>query len=329
MKSGPLKMMLFLWIGQLFVLNSCLGSPPEADDVPVFYCQLEFPQGVITNPNTVIIPFQYVGRLLAVEATIDTISGTFLFDTGAERLLLNQDYFEGDYKDKGYMNYGSTGKQGAVWRKEVDTLSWDNLFFPNVLANVMDLSHLEEKRKIKVIGIIGYDVFKDFEILLDYPNRLIILSRTDNKGNRFDIDAFNQEIPFDSLEIEIQNHGIFVEAQVNDVKLSLNLDTGAEINLLDRRVYRKVFDNFEIKKRIMLMGAGRKKVEAIAGVLKDVKCGLQPNRSMRTLVTNLEDLRRIFAAKVDGVLGFEFLRPRRTIINYKRKKIYFLKLVTP
>lgn len=305
-------------------------EPNSAPPAPMmFYCQLDFVQSVRVNPNTMVIPFKYAGRLVTVEASIDTISGIFILDTGAERLLLNQDYFEGDYQDRDYVNYGSTGRDKTVWRKGVDTLNWDNIFFPNVLANILDLSHIEAKRKLDVIGIIGYEVFKEYELLLDYPNRLIILTRLDHKGHRIDKDVFEKEVTFDSLDFELENHGIFLNATVNGVSLKLNLDSGAEINLLDRRVNKKVMKNFEIAKRVRLMGTGKNEVEAIAGVLKNVELGVQPNRSMRTLITNLEDLRRIYQTKVDGVLGFEFLRPRRTVINYKRKKVFFLNLIKP
>ena len=38
----------------------------------------------------------------------------------------------------------------------------------------------------------------------------------------------------------------------------------------------------------------------------------------------MENLNRILQARLDGVLGVEFLSGRRTIINYKKKKLYFL-----
>jgi len=53
----------------LFLLGNtaCLardGAGPGED--VLFYCDLEFTASVQTNPNTIVIPFNFIGRLIAV-----------------------------------------------------------------------------------------------------------------------------------------------------------------------------------------------------------------------------------------------------------------------
>ncbi|MEL7123088.1 MAG: hypothetical protein AAFO07_26800, partial [Bacteroidota bacterium] len=194
--------------------------------------------------------------------------------------------------------------------------------------SILNLSHLESKRNTRVVGILGYDVFKDYEIFLDYPFRQLVLSKLDRKGERLDADAYG-EIPIDSIDFKMARHGILIEAQVQGIPMRFNLDSGAELNLLDRKVNRKVLDNFKILKRVVLMGAGNREIETLAGILSGVKCGKQPAGSMRTLLASMDDLNRTFGTRLDGVMGFEFLRPRRTLINYKKKKLYFFDMVKP
>ena len=82
----------------LFRANAMIASPfTNVPGSPLLFAGgLSFPQAVQISPNTIRIPFTWVGRLPAVTARIDTTEGIFFFDTGAERLLLNERYFTGD-----------------------------------------------------------------------------------------------------------------------------------------------------------------------------------------------------------------------------------------
>ena len=303
-------------------------TEPTPSKILASNCSLAFPEAVQINSYTIRIPFRWLGRLPVVQAGVDTVYGNFVFDTGAERLLLNQQYYSGGKKIYDKDQYGVTGKKQEVRSRKVDSLLWENLLITDLEAHILDLSHIEEKRNTKVVGILGYDVFKDYEILLDFPFKQIVLTKLDDSGNRLDPEAFT-DVPFDTLDFRLAKHGILLEASVDNHKLWMNLDTGAEINMIDRKVNKRVLKNFKILKRVQLSGAGSKQIEVLAGTLAYVQCGKQKNTAMRTLLTNLDEISQIFGTRVDGVLGFEFLRPRRTVINYKKKQLYFLPLVRP
>lgn len=301
------------------------GSPPGAFSL---HSGLAFPQAVVTNTHTIHIPFQLVGRLIAVEARIDTLSGTFILDTGAQRLLLNQSYFSGRSRPGISAAIGNTGVVESVAEKRVDSLHWDNLFFHDVQANVLDLSHIERKKNIRLLGIIGFDVFKEFEVFLDFQLKQLILTRLDKDGFRLDPDAM-WETPYDSLDFKLYRHMIILEGEVDGTTLRFSLDSGAELNLLDRRVKRKVLDSFEVIRRVKMLGAGQNTIEVLAGTLYGVRCGNQHEPEMRTLLTNLTEMNVSFNIRLDGVLGYEFLSSRRTLINYKRKKLFFFQMQRP
>src|SRR5690606_2896033 len=153
-----------------------------------FACDLTCPCAIRSDPNTIHIPFQMIGRLIAVEAEADTVSGTFIVDTGAERLLLNRNH----YQERGLqqqVSMSNTGPVQAVTPRWVDSLVWDNLLFKNVLANVVDLSHIEQKKHIRLVGIIGQNVFDDFELFLDFQTQQLTLTRLDRNGYRVDPEA--------------------------------------------------------------------------------------------------------------------------------------------
>lgn len=323
--------LLSIWLVIAFCLQPAFVSanlPGEVGSVAFFSGQLAFPTATVTNANTIHIPFKLAGRLIAVEARIDTLAGAFIIDTGAERLLLNQNYFTGRARPNLSAAVGNTGNAGPVIDRKVDSLHWDNMFFLDIQAHVLDLSHIERKKNMRIIGIIGQDVFADFELFLDFQLQQIILTRLDKNGNRLDPDAM-WEMPYDSLGFKLCGHLIILEAEVGGNTLKFNLDSGAELNLIDRRVKRKVLDQFEIVKRVNMVGAGQRSIEVLAGTLSDVRCGNQYSESMRTLLTNLTHMNGSLGVRMDGVLGFEFLSTRRTLINYKRKKLFFFREQRP
>ncbi|MEP6646145.1 MAG: aspartyl protease family protein, partial [Saprospiraceae bacterium] len=248
--------------------------------------------------------------------------GNFIFDTGSERLVLNQQYFKTNATDKTVVSAGNTGLVAFATEMMIDTLLIDQLFIPDLKAHVIDLSHIELKKNTRIIGILGFDVFEEFEVFIDFQNSRIMLSRLDKNGIRMD-SIRNYEMPNDSLRFELNRHVISVIATLNNVKLNLMLDSGAELNLIDRKVSRHVLDSFTVIKRVNLIGMGKKQVEVLAGSLRGLKVGNEKCSSMNTLLTSLDDINRNFGLSLDGVLGYEFLSTRRVLINYKKRKLYF------
>jgi predicted aspartyl protease len=283
---------------------------------------IAFPQAVVQNVNTIYIPFTLVGQLIAVQARVDTMEGTFLFDTGAERLILNKNHFSEDLGGADQLVAGTTGRVQSVTRRSIDSLFISQLFVLDVQAHIADLTHLEERKHTRILGILGYYVYRDFEVFIDFPNRRIMLSRVDRQGARIDTIS-TWEVPADSVSFIQRGHVIIVPFSINGVSLQMMLDSGAELNLLDRRVRRKVLDNFTILKRVNLVGMGAKEVEVLAGTMSDVSCGGQHAKSMNTMLTSLDEINGSFGVSVHGVVGYEFIKDRRMMINYAKSKLYF------
>lgn len=306
--------------------NLFAGPKPETGPPLSLICNLSFPQAAVSDVNTIYIPFTLVGQLIMVEASVDTVSGYFMLDTGSEKLVLNKEYFSAGADGRAVAAVGNTGMVSAVMEKPVDSLRIDQLVVRDLDAHLVDLHHIELKKNIRMMGILGYEVYKNFEVFIDFQNKVIVLTRVNRKGMRIDTLA-PFEVPYDSLSFELLHHLIVVEAKINAVKVDLILDSGAELNLIDRKVNRKVLDKFTIIKRVNLVGVGKNEVEVLAGVLNDVQCGNQYSDKMNTLLTSLDDINQSFDVNVQGVLGYEFLKKRRVMINYQKRKLYFFSQV--
>ena len=312
-----------------FLLPSLDGlSSGKGNILPTteFLCSLTFPQAAVSDINTIYIPFTLVGQLIMVQAKVDTVTGYFMLDTGSEKLVLNKEYFAAGTDGRVVAAVGNTGMVGAVVEKRVDSIRLDQLVIHDLNAHLVDLHHIELKKNVRMIGILGYEVYKDFEVFIDFQNRVIVLTRVNKKGIRIDTLA-PFEMPSDSLDFELLHHLIVVKTKINSVKLDMILDSGAELNLVDRKVNRRVLDNFTIIKRVNLLGVGQKQVEVLAGVMNDVACGTQYSQKMNTLLTSLDEINSSFGVNVQGVLGYEFLKTRRVMINYQKRKLYFFSQV--
>jgi len=305
-------------------LNASLEKPSNESII----CNVSFPQAAIADINTLYIPFTLVGQLMVVEARVDTVSGLFIVDTGSEHLVMNKKHYAPHVGALSVFSTGNTGVVESAVATNVDSLRIQLLVIKNLFAHIVDLSHIEVKKNTRIAGILGYDVFKKFELFIDFPERRIVLCRLDRTGLRVDRLAV-REIPSDSISFILKNHFIQLAATVNGVKLKMILDSGAELNLIDRHVNRKVLENFSIIKRVNLVGMGQKQVEVLAGVLRGVSCGHQHEEKMNTLLTSLDAINQGFDAQADGVLGYEFLKSRRTMINYVTRKVYFFNPVRP
>jgi hypothetical protein len=300
----------------------CFGmSTSYNEPVPTKYCHVRFPDAAVSNINTIYIPFTLLGRLIVVNASVEGKEGNFIVDTGSERLLLNKDHYTVHPSANAVTGLGNTGLLSAK-EKIVDSLHIERLTMMNQVAHVVDLNHIEIKKNTRILGILGYHVFKSFELFIDFQNSRVVLSRVDKKGVRLDSLAY-YEIPYDSLAFELQKHFIVVKSVINGVSVEMIVDSGAELNLIDRRIGKRILEKFTIIKRVNLIGMGKKQVEVIAGRLEDVRCGNQYCTSMNTLLTSLDEINDTFGMSVKGVLGYEFLQKRRTLINYQKKKLYF------
>lgn len=285
-----------------------------------------FPKAEIINEYTTRIPFKLVDHLMVIEAEILNKKGHFIIDTGSETLILNQVHFPELYEHQ-KKNQASSGVLQAIdnpYEKRVKEFALKQFKVHNKEAHVINLSHIETTKKVQILGVIGYNILKDYEIFVDLYLNQITLTKVDHLGNTLNKNVYLETI-VDSLDFKLKNHTIMVAATINDQKLVFGLDTAAEFNQINKSTNKKALKYFKPTKRLLLTGASNKKVEVLAGKLHRVKLSeaiyFGP---MYTILTNLSKMNEAFGTELDGILGYEFFAQKRTIINYQKKKLYFI-----
>ena len=302
----------------LLVISLTTYANEEADSF------IGFPTAEVVNDYTTRIPFKLIDHLIVVEAELFNKKGNFIIDTGSETLILNSVHFK-NYQNhlKEKVTHGVNADIRSTV-KHVNAFLIKNFELRHTKSDVIDLSHIEKTKKMNLLGIIGHSVLKDFEVFVDLYLNQITLTRLDKQGNRLDKNVYLETIT-DSIGFKMKKHTIVLHTEVNGVELRMGLDTAAEYNQLNKKVDSKVLKNFFPSRKLKLSGASGKKVEVMAGKLFRVK--LNDNvyfGPMQTVLANLKKMNEAFGTKLDGVLGYEFFRQKRTIINYKKKQLYFV-----
>ncbi|WP_299117186.1 pepsin/retropepsin-like aspartic protease family protein [uncultured Winogradskyella sp.] len=289
---------------------------------PIIFSKAEF-----INETTTRIPFKVIDHLIVVEAQLLNQEGNFIIDTGSKTLILNSQHFKthyGSIKSQEEIN-GVNGTIETVNEKYISALSIKALQLNKLNADVIDLSHFEKVKKINLLGIIGYSILKDFEVFIDMHLNQITLTKTDKHGERLSKKVYAEKFQ-DSIDFKLKKHTIVLTGFVGGHEVKFGLDTGAEYNQINKKLNKKVLDYFYSNQTLKLTGASGKSKRVIAGNLYRFK--LNDNiyfGPMKTVLTNLRHMYGVFGTNLDGILGYEFFRQKRTIINYKKRKLYFIK----
>ncbi len=307
--------MLILWAVPTYLFANKINPP------------IVFPQAEFINANTTRIPFKVVDQLIVVEAELLNKKGNFIIDTGAETLILNSQHFKTfSLKNKdGEETYGVNGTIETVKEKFIKSLSINDLNLNKLNADVVNLSHFERIKRIDLLGIIGFSILKNFEVFIDMHLNQITLSCVDKDGEKLSERVYAEKI-HDSISFKLKKHTIIIDGFIGGRPVKMGIDTGAEYNQLRKNIDKVILGYFYGNKKLKLTGASGKSIQVLAGKLYrfQLKDSIYFG-PMKTVVADLKKMNGAFRTHLDGVLGFEFFKQKRTIINYKKQKLYFIK----
>jgi hypothetical protein len=268
------------------------------------------------------IPLRRVGRLLLLDAQVDSVSGAFVFDTGAQSLVLNSTYFRDAKAIHNQSGAGVTGGQIERKSKKIKHFSFDKLKFENVYADVIDLSHIENSKQTKILGLIGTQYFKNYEIIINVRKQSLLLFPIDKKGKRI-LAAPDSTQYFAQHKVQIINNVMITHLRKNNKKACFCLDTGAESNLLDFACPQEFLNSVKISGRRKLRGSGNQSIDVLYGQMPQLKIGTHQLDSIPFLITDLSTLSNAYGIELDGMLGFSIFEHQIVKLNFKLKEMSF------
>ncbi|HKB91783.1 MAG TPA: aspartyl protease family protein [Opitutaceae bacterium] len=189
------------------------------------------PDRTLLESSQIIVPATKVSNYLIVETPVEKFgTARFLIDTGSSITLVSPALAARLKIDPVPPNSpqvhvrSAAGGTLAVRDLTLRRLKIGNASFEGVHAIIRDPSDLSDHLGVHIDGIIGFPVFRDTLLTLDYPNsRLIISARTSADGVTGTTVAFNNEENIPIIPIRIGNESLAVLIDSgSDTALSLN-----------------------------------------------------------------------------------------------------------
>lgn len=288
--------------------------------VPLAFLQSQgySPEGSLKS-DSIVIPLKRAGRLLLIEAKVDDETGNLVFDTGANNLVFNSTYFRKYSRSAGENSNGITGNVGAVETITIDKLEFADLTYRKLKVDITNLGHIENRRGVKILGLVGFNVFRDFEIIIDIKNSQLKLFRVDKKGNRT-LPAGNKFNPDQSQVISGNSNILFIEGKIGGRNLKFCLDTGAETNVISSFSNKNILNSLTITRRSRLKGTGSAGSEVLYGRMNDFSLGDSRIGGMETIISDLGSLSEAYGTRLDGMLGYNFMEQGTLCINFVKKQ---------
>jgi len=271
------------------------------------------------NADSVIIPMKRAGRLFLIEAKVDGETGNLVFDTGANGLVLNSTYFRSHVKTGGSSSNGITGSVGTIEQISIGQIEFSDLTYKNLRADLANLGHIENRRGVKILGLIGFGMIRNLEIVIDPINGELKLFRIDKTGKRLNTKT-SGFIPDYSQKIEGNSNILFLKATIGGKLLNFCFDTGAETNAISSDANKKIMSTITITRRATLKGAGAAGAEVLFGRMNDFTIGNRQLPNMETIITNLDALSEAYGTHIDGMLGSSFINHGIVSVNFVNKQ---------
>lgn len=272
------------------------------------------------------VPFKRVGNLISVQVKLNGVSKIFLLDNGSPILALNSAHIEKDSTEKKLTVGG--GAKGAGGSINMDMDSIQSMEFGGIKMNgqkviSIDLSHLETETKTTIYGLVGYEIYKDYDLLFDYKKNTITFIKPE-ATEEFLKNNFNTKKKI-KIPIEMGGHIAVVDGFINEKKYSFGIDCGAESSLFDIKLKEELKANLSKLKTDQMAGADKNIVEVFTAKLNSLVIGGVDFKKTETSFSDISHLNDGYKLQLDGLIGYDILSKQPTVISYVNKEVILLR----
>ncbi len=297
----------------IFLILSHLGGLYGQN--PVSFLEIPTARFSVRHPIPAagrLVSANLVRGMWVVEAALEGREGAFILDTGAPMLAINRvPQSPGDLTASGFngqVNVGAT---------QVSNFNWSGIHLSEFTALELDISHMEESFEMDLMGLIGYDVIRGYEIYFDYASSQIqVLEAGANSLHKY----FE---PVATISMTLNHHLPVIYLEIEGKRFAFGIDTGAGANLLDKDVFEKLPASAILEESVeTLQGLNHGLNEHKTVVIREAFLQKEKAADIRFSQTDLSQLEAFSGLQLDGLLGFPFLKNFKFSINYPKKKLY-------
>lgn len=255
--------------------------------------------------------FELFDRMIVIDAKLNGNLGKYILDTGSPILILNQ------APQKSSAELSGISGEGKGELLKVKNFQWAGTSSKEVDAVAFDMSNLEKALGHKINGLIGQNLFKNYELFLDISHRKIQLFKA-HRSKLHKTKKYKKKISF-----SMKSHIPIITVKIDGKKYKFGIDTGAEVNILNKNLKNKLknstLHNF---KSSNLHGLGGTTQIVESAELINFKIKGEDFKNYEFLLTDLSSFEEKYGQKLDGILGHPFLIDNILSINYPKQKIY-------
>ncbi|MBR9919458.1 MAG: hypothetical protein GYB31_01375 [Bacteroidetes bacterium] len=265
---------------------------------------------VNTNASAQEVSFEIINGLIVISGQLEGQDGSFILDTGAPGLIVNEEA-EADPE----LEARSIGGTVAVSHRTVSQLNWAGISMEEVEGYAINMEHLEASIDRNLLGLLGFDLLQEYEILIDYKSSTIFLLPLNNYLHKY-------SKPRLAVDFRMEQHLPVIQLKVGRKKLNFGLDCGASINLIHEK-YKDKLVNFIDQECCLgylrgLDGTGELSTIVTFDQVKVGKEMVEGGEFQWTAFQGLSNQ----GISIDGLLGASFFKSHRISINYDTGKVY-------
>lgn len=239
--------------------------------------------------------FEMVDGLMILKVPGDIGNNNFIFDTGAEQLIFNETVHNAAF------SVISVDREIAVNDIMIDEMSIGSLVLESVPAWGMNLDFLSRQLDTELRGIIGARLFDDYSVMIDYDNNTFRLVSSDSPSTHL---SANYNVVATSYTQEKGDLPV-IEVAINDSKLKLGFDTGANISA------------FDANHTALLKSSSSNNSE-----LNELKLSQAVIKQLPYLIKDMASVNDSRSLDIDGIISAEALATNKIFIDSDRKKIF-------
>lgn len=285
------------------------------NEIAIFYANAAHTSVSAKGADEVTVaPFDLLNGMIVVKASVDGSLGNFILDTGSPGLVINST----EHKEGAGYKATSIGGELEIGELAIKNFKWGIVEKQGITGYTIDLSHLEDAAGLKLTGLIGFEVLKDYELFFDYPNETIKIY------NAKDAKLLRRENVVQEVSFVFNGHVPVIPVKVGNKKVYLGLDSGAEVNLLEDSYFKTIKKSFlKSKQKELVIGLDQKKKHAISAIIEPSTVKNFDLNEMKFLFMDLGALESEDNVRMDGLLGFPLFQNHAVSINYQERKVYF------
>lgn len=269
------------------------------------------------------VPFKIKNNFILVTAEVNGIKRNFVIDNGSPKLIFNNKHKSNAQTITQTSNSNVQGVGGYINNMDINKV--ENFDFAGIQLknqNVLsiDLTRLEKKLNTDIYGLIGYEIYKDYDLLFDYSkNELTFINPT--KTDEYIKNHFKSSI---EIPIELNKHIATVKGIINDKEYTFGIDCGAETNLINAELFVSLKNQLSKLRKDNLRGADKKETKVNSGNINSIKIGTINFSNTKTVFGDISQLNKAYDLNADGLIGYEILSKQPTLLSYINKKLLFL-----